>query len=379
MPSRRRRRTKNVGTNLAEVQRRLRYLERRPIKTRLQRNVVTTESIAVNSVGPDEVSFGTGIVTSDDPNSVLNPKEGLLVVDPDSGAANVYSKEEESFIPVADPEAALIAESKSAVYYSDTAPVQDPDSPFAVGDTWFNTADGYSLSFWNGTAWGPFDLGPNAISSIRATQILAGSLASNVIVTSNLSAGQITTGTLTGITIQTSAAAGRQIQITNQDDIIFYKNGSSEGIITGVDQNFSSGDPLANWDFDDGVMMSGNAPGVGDPQGAIRYPAVVAAYDPTYIYSGIAGLFGNNRNGIYADTFGVTIQGDVFQSYADRIDLASGYGDTDGLNWSINIIGRLVFGYDQDYGPLSEGTGAPTYTVSSDLEFGQVVFRYTDE
>lgn len=375
MPSRRRRRTKNVGTNLAEVQRRLRYLERRPIKTRLQRNVVTTDSIAVNAVTPDEVSFGTGIVTSDDPNSVFNPKEGLLVVDPDSGAANVYSEEQKSFVPVADPIAEIVASSKSTVYYSANPPVADPELPFAVGDTWFDTNNDYALSLWNGSAWVPFQLSNNALGSIAVEKLLAGTITAAISITSPTING----GTITGATLQTSTGA-RQIRITNSDDIIFYKNNVAEGIVTGIDDNqWDSEDPKNNWDFAAGVIMTGNVP-LGQPQGKVRYPAVAVAYESEF--DGIAGLFGNSKNAVYADHFGVTTQGDLFQSYADVIDLAAGWGSTfDNFGnetlWNIYIGSRLVLGYDQDLGPLAEGTGAPTSNNSDGLIQGQVIFKYT--
>ena len=79
MPSRRRSRNKNLGNNLADVQRRLRNMERRPVRTKLQNKVVTTAAIAVNAVGPDEVSFGTTVITSDPVNTIQNPKDGLFV------------------------------------------------------------------------------------------------------------------------------------------------------------------------------------------------------------------------------------------------------------------------------------------------------------
>ena len=53
MPSRRRSRSKNLNNNLSDVQRRLRSLERRPVRTKLASRVVTKAAIAPNSVSED--------------------------------------------------------------------------------------------------------------------------------------------------------------------------------------------------------------------------------------------------------------------------------------------------------------------------------------
>ena len=94
MSSRRRNSKKNLGTNLSDIQRRLRRMERKPIRTRLQNRVIKGAAIAPSSITADEVGFGTAIVSSDPENDVLNPKDGLLVIDPNDNAAFVYSEEE---------------------------------------------------------------------------------------------------------------------------------------------------------------------------------------------------------------------------------------------------------------------------------------------
>jgi hypothetical protein len=108
MPSRRRARTKNLGTNLADVQRRMRYLERRPVRTKLQRKVVTAAAIAPETITADEVNFGTAITTPEtDINNVVvqNPKDGLLVVSTTDGSSSIYSGNDNTYYPITDPTA----------------------------------------------------------------------------------------------------------------------------------------------------------------------------------------------------------------------------------------------------------------------------------
>ena len=144
MPSKRRRRSKNLGTNLAEVQRRLRYLERRPVRTKLQRNVVTTASIAVNAVGPDEVSFGTTVITDAAANTIENPKDGLFVVNQTAGTTSVYSEEQKDYIqlPAVDDTARTTADGKSAIYRQNNAPT---GGTYSAGDLWYDQDDGNKM------------------------------------------------------------------------------------------------------------------------------------------------------------------------------------------------------------------------------------------
>jgi hypothetical protein len=113
MPSRRRARTKNLGTNLADVQRRMRYLERRPVRTKLQRKIVTAVNIAPETITADEVNFGTAIITTETNTGnvvVDNPKDGLLVVSSTNGSSSVYSGSDDAFIPITDTAAQATAD-----------------------------------------------------------------------------------------------------------------------------------------------------------------------------------------------------------------------------------------------------------------------------
>lgn len=402
MPSKRRRRSKNLGTNLAEVQRRLRYLERRPVRTKLQRNVVTTASIAVNAVGPDEVSFGTTVITDAAANTIENPKDGLLVINETAGTTSVYSEEQRDYIqlPAVDDDARTVANGKNTIYYQNSQPT---GGTYAVDDTWFDSDDGYKMYTWNGTAWSGFQLGNSAIAEISATKITAGSLAAGVIVTSNLSAGQITTGslssaiiattalnannitsgTITGVTFQTSTInTGRSIQITDDDNIVFRTTSNTYpttpgivGLITVVNQSYSDPEADDSWDFNDAIFMSGLSNSL-PAQGAPSYPAVFASETGS---NGIAGLFGSSATYLTAQTDIIEVAGNNLSVYSDVIVFNAGYGDNSGDRWRFEVIGPVVLDYDLggefwQGEPLSLGSGQPS---QNGFKEGHIVFRYT--
>ena len=381
MPSRRRSRNKNLGNNLADVQRRLRNMERRPVRTKLQNRVVTTAAIAVNAVGPDEVSFGTTVITDAAVNTIENPKDGLLVINETAGTTSVYSEEQKDYIqlPAVDDDARTVANGKNTIYYQNSAP---SGGTYAVDDTWFDSDDGYKMYTWTGTTWSGFQLGNSAIAEISATKITAGSLAAGVIVTSNLSAGQITTGSLSsaviattalnannitagiisGITLKTSGT-GRRIEITNEDDLIFYDADSRVGTVTPIAENWNpeeDGTIIIN----DGIMIYGGPDAVS--QGGQKFPSYVATD------TGLS-IFGSNKNYMEFDASSVRTYGEYSLNQADIISLSSAYAPTPG-DWYVEINGPLVFNRNQDEGPLSEGSGQPP---SDGHTFGQIVFRYT--
>lgn len=91
--SRRRSSNKNLGNNIAEVHRRLRYLERRPAKTKLGSRIVNAAAITPNTITEDQVSFGATIITDETDLTLAtdNPKDGLIVINPGTGDSAVYS------------------------------------------------------------------------------------------------------------------------------------------------------------------------------------------------------------------------------------------------------------------------------------------------
>jgi hypothetical protein len=111
MSSRRRNSKKNLGTNLSDIQRRLRRMERKPIRTRLQNRVIKGTAIAPSSITADEVEFGTTVITAEDPADVIvNPKEGLLAVNPDTGEGKLYSEQEAGYVDIKDAAARTAAQ-----------------------------------------------------------------------------------------------------------------------------------------------------------------------------------------------------------------------------------------------------------------------------
>jgi hypothetical protein len=230
----RRRRRKSIGKVVTDVERRVRRVETRPGATRLKRNVVTgekiqyraipTKAIQADAITANEAEFGVPIVSDTEPTDYL--KAGTLWINPDDGSAAAYDLQNNNFVSISDVNAQASADGKNNIYYSTTAPA---GTSYITGDTWFDTDDGYKIYTWTGSAWSGFELGSNAISSISATKILAGSLAANVIVTSNLDAGQITAGTLTGRTIRT-AASGRRVEVDATNNALSFYNAAGTAL-----------------------------------------------------------------------------------------------------------------------------------------------------
>ena len=151
MPSRRRSRSKNLGTNLADVQRRMRYLERRPNRTKLQSKVVKAVHIKPETITSKEVAFGTTVVAAVEPTD--NLKDGIVWINPDDGATNVYSADINDFITVTDAnaiEALTIAQGKNTTYVQPNEPA---GGTYSEGDLWIDTDDGNKLYVYSGTGW----------------------------------------------------------------------------------------------------------------------------------------------------------------------------------------------------------------------------------
>lgn len=341
MSSRRRNSKKNLGTNLSDIQRRLRRMERKPIRTRLQNRVIKGAAIAPSSITADEVGFGTAIVSSDPENDVLNPKDGLLVINPDDNATSIYSEELGEYLEVKDAAAQASADGKNNIYYSTTAP---SGTSYITGDTWFDTDDGYKIYTWNGTAWSGFELGSNAIASISATKILAGSLAANVIVTSNLDAGQITAGTLTGRTIRT-ASSGRRVEVDASNNALSFYNsaGTALGHIRpATDQAgviISSGGS-ATTDF-----ASSSYPKM------IMYPSGSDGQFTLILDSSNGGLSLSSSSGTYNATIGATNASVIVSPYGNRsfreigIGTAAVYPTLSDIQTITGVEGLIVLTY----------------------------------
>ena len=85
---------------------------------------------------------------------------------------------------------------KNKVIYSG----KEPDGmDFAVGDTWFNTSDEYTIYVWDGSNWSQAELGQNAIAAnaIRAKHIYSGSVTADKIAANAVTADKIRANSVT--------------------------------------------------------------------------------------------------------------------------------------------------------------------------------------
>lgn len=434
MPSRRRSRSKNLSNNLADVQRRLRFLERRPVRTKLANRVVTRAAIAPNSVSADEAEFGTSVVVppgediEDVKSTIENPKEGFLVVDASTGESQIYSETQETYYDVSDPVAQVSADAaasaaalaaanaqaaqttadgKNKVYRQTSQPTT---GPFAEGDLWFDTDDDNRIYRYTSGSWGTaVQLGNNAIASISANKLTAGTIDANVITVSNINAGNITAGniasarltttqlnatnitagTLSGITIQTSGN-GNRIAMTNTDELQFFNEaGSRIGTVGPFD--FGTGNQ--------GLMLFGGSD-------AFNAPIVQAYNDGSNksIYLSGSGLVGSpsislndntsDEGRIFIVAGGSTSSVGSIQMIAgpEGIDIGawtSGGGGKDSIliqtdyedSGSISLIADRITlgGVVKFFSNVEQGSGAPAPYTGQEASFniGAVIFRYT--
>ena len=99
------------------------------------------------------------------------------------------------------------ADGKNKIYRQGTTPV----GTFTVGDLWFNTSNDNSISRWDGSSWVANTLGNNALASISANKITAGTIDASIITVSNINAGNISTGTLNADRIASASITGTKI------------------------------------------------------------------------------------------------------------------------------------------------------------------------
>jgi hypothetical protein len=203
-------------------------MERKPIRTRLQNRVIKGAAIAPSSITADEVGFGTAIVSSDPENDVLNPKDGLLVINPDDNAAFVYSEEDGDYLEIKDANAQASADGKNTIYRQDSQP---SGGTYVTGDVWFDTDDDNKIYRYNSatTTWVGFTLGNNALASISASKITVGTLDAAQVTVSNLDAGMIAVGTLTGSKVRT-AASGRRVEVDATNNALSFYNAAGTAL-----------------------------------------------------------------------------------------------------------------------------------------------------
>ena len=101
------------------------------------------------------------------------------------------------------------ADGKNRVYRQTTQP---SGGTYAEGDLWFDTDDDNKIYRYTSGSWGTaVTLGNNALASISANKITAGTIDASVITVSNINAGNISTGTLAADRIAAASITGTKI------------------------------------------------------------------------------------------------------------------------------------------------------------------------
>ena len=152
------------------------------------------------------------------------------------------------------------ANGKNKIYHQASAPT---GGTYVVGDTWFDTDDGYKMYRWSGSAWVAEQFGNAAIVDLAITnaKIANGTIQNAKI--STLDAGKITTGTLDAARIATGSLSVSQIS----------------GLSTELSNKVTSGaniSVLAN----DGTYATG------------RMRSITLSSEKSYTYSAAAGFVG---------------------------------------------------------------------------------------
>lgn len=101
------------------------------------------------------------------------------------------------------------ADGKNRVYRQTSQPT---GGTYAEGDLWFDTDDDNKIYRYTSGSWGTaVTLGNNALASISANKITAGTIDASVITVSNINAGNISTGTLAAARIATGSLDASKI------------------------------------------------------------------------------------------------------------------------------------------------------------------------
>jgi hypothetical protein len=83
--------------------------------------------------------------------------------------------------------------------------------PFAEGDLWFDTDDDNKFYRYTSGAFSAFTLGNEAIASLSATKLTAGTIDASVITVSNINAGNISAGFLAAARIEAATITGAKL------------------------------------------------------------------------------------------------------------------------------------------------------------------------
>jgi len=373
MPSRRRSANKNLGNNLSDVQRRLRYLERRPARSRLGTKSVTTDAIGAEVITPEQVNFGT--VTVGQPSDVTDPKDGQLVVNPNDGSVSIYNGDNGAFVDIGDPQAFDLsvtafaaantaiqtANGKNKVTYSLVAPGSTSNT---AGDIWWQyNASNIIIGQWTGlggTSWQANTIGNAVVANLDAGKITTGFLDAARINAGTITATMLSTTaldakTITGSTIRTSAGPNsrvifdtngiRAINASGTTTVNISSDGSASftGAVTASSFSGSkviSGSNMADGTITDTQIGSLNASKIN--AGTINAAAItVSNLNADNITAGtITSRAINNGSG----TFTVTAQGAMTCSSATitgTVNATSGYIGSATNGWRFSSTGTI--------------------------------------
>jgi hypothetical protein len=100
------------------------------------------------------------------------------------------------------------ADGKNKIYRQTTMPTT---GPFSEGDLWFDTDDDNKFYRYTSGAFSAFTLGNEALSSLSANKLTAGTIDAAVITVSNINAGNISTGVLNADRIQAASITGAKL------------------------------------------------------------------------------------------------------------------------------------------------------------------------
>lgn len=153
------------------------------------------------------------------------------------------------------------ADGKSTVYHMASAPT---GGEYQVGDTWFNSSEGYAVYTWNGSAWVKEEFGEDAIANLAITnaKIANGTIQSAKIggldvgklTGGYIDAGHINTGVMTIGNFSSdfqNAVMNDKIQIGGRN-LILNTTGEKESPASASNSAYVS--PLTLSDFGDSIM-----------------------------------------------------------------------------------------------------------------------------
>jgi hypothetical protein len=118
------------------------------------------------------------------------------------------------------------ADGKNRIYRQTTMPTT---GPFSEGDLWFDTDDDNKFYRYTGGAFSAFTLGNEALASLSANKLTAGTIDASVITVSNINAGNISTGVLNADRIQAASITGAKLVAGTIEAVSI-----AAGTITGV-------------------------------------------------------------------------------------------------------------------------------------------------